>query len=90
MLYDVELNRCDHVHMVTCGERPICDEFDENCYEQTTTTTTQGPTYPPVDFECPEPYGHFPDPNNCIYYIYCDASVPERLLCPMSKKCLLL
>ena len=66
-----------------CGDRPICDENDENCDEVTTAipTPTAGP-----DFECPEPSGYFADPKNCIKYYHCFDGVPEEhVTCPFDN-----
>ena len=37
---------CDYPSNVDCGDRPICDEFDENC------TGGPGPTGGPPDGSC--------------------------------------
>ena len=80
-LYDDHNNWCDHPERVDCGERPICDENDENCNE----VTTRGPTEKP-DFECPSPEGYFADPKNCIKYYHCfNDVVEEHITCPKGK-----
>jgi len=32
-------------------------------------------------FVCPEYWGYFADPNNCIKYFVCSAGIPERMTC---------
>ena len=39
LLYNAELIQCDYPERVNCGERPICDENDENCVEPPEHTT---------------------------------------------------
>ena len=83
-LYDEEHVWCNFPNKVNCGDRPICDENDENC-DQAPTTAIPDPTDKP-DFECPEPSGYFPDPKNCIKYYHCfDGAVEEHLTCPLDN-----
>ena len=78
-LYDPTHEWCDHPERVDCGNRPICDENDENCNDPDEKTTTPKP-----DFECPAASGYFPDPKNCIKYFHCfEGSVEEHLTCPV-------
>ena len=80
-LYDIGHNWCDHPERVDCGDRPICDEKDENCNEPSTPSTKSTPPMP--DFECPQPNGYFADPTNCIKYYHCyENVVEERITCP--------
>ncbi len=39
-VYDTLLHSCRPEEEVDCGERPVCDEFDENCQGETTGGTT--------------------------------------------------
>jgi len=32
--YEPDLKRCDYDENVDCGDRPICDIDNENCYEE--------------------------------------------------------
>ena len=74
-LYSPEHNWCDFPDRVDCGNRPICDENDENCHGK--------PTTKPDDFECPEEAGYFADPKNCIKYYHCFNGTPEEhVTCP--------
>ena len=67
--------------MVDCGDRPICDENDENCVDPEDKTTTVKP-----DFDCPEEAGYFPDPKNCIKYYHCWDGLPqEHITCPIGN-----
>jgi len=79
-LYDPDHMWCDHPERVDCGSRPICDKNDENCVYP---TTTKPKTTTPIDFDCPQPNGYFPDPKNCIKYYHCyEGVVEERITCP--------
>jgi len=74
-LYDPAHTWCNFPQTVTCGDRPICDENDENCGEATTKK--------PDDFECPADEGFFADPKNCIKYYHCYNGIPEEhKICP--------
>ena len=85
-LYDPDHVWCDYPNKVDCGDRPICDENDENCDEAPTTVTD--PTAPTkAPFECPEPSGYFADPNNCMKYYHCyEGAVEEHLNCPLDTR----
>merc|ERR1712179_180565 len=73
--YDPEHVWCNFPDKVNCGDRPICDEKDENCNEATTKK--------PDDFECPAESGYFADPKNCIKYYHCFNGIPEEhKICP--------
>ena len=37
------------------------------------------------DFVCPEPYGFYPNPNNCIKYYQCSDDVAIELVCELSE-----
>jgi len=84
-LYDPTHTWCNFPEKVDCGDRPICDENDENCIEPPTTVTE--PTKPTkAPFECPEPSGYFADPNNCIKYYHCyEGVVEEHNTCPLDE-----
>ena len=82
-LYDPTHIWCDYPNKVDCGDRPICDENDENCNAAPTTDPT-APTKAP--FVCPEPSGYFADPNNCMKYYHCYDGVPEEhKICPLDE-----
>ena len=79
-MYDPEHTWCNYPNKVDCGDRPICDENDENCDEG--TTSKPDPTGNP-DFVCPEHQGYFADPKNCIKYYHCfNDMVEEHITCP--------
>ena len=81
--------------MVDCGNRPICDKNNENCRDQDATTTTEPDTTTEHEqvtstddnweFKCPEPWGYYADPKNCIKYYVCSDRVPERMTCQKSR-----
>ena len=82
-LYDPTHTWCNYPNKVDCGDRPICDENDENCNAAPTTDPT-APTKAP--FECPESSGYFADPNNCMKYYHCfNGVVEEHLNCPLDE-----
>ena len=58
-MYDPNNNWCDWPNHVQCGERPICDEYDENCQnpQKSTTpiwpkTSTPKPSTPKPTIKC--------------------------------------
>ena len=44
LMYDPNNNWCDWPNRVQCGDRPICDEFDENCQNPQPHSSTPKPT----------------------------------------------
>ena len=55
LMYDPNNNWCDWPNRVQCGERPICDEFDENCqnpHSTTPKTSTSKPSTPRPTNKC--------------------------------------
>jgi hypothetical protein len=91
LFYDHKHNYCDWPSYVDCGKRPICDINNKNCHEQDATTpeyetTTEKEHVTTTDddehgFECPEQWGYYADPNNCIKYYVCSAGISERTTC---------
>lgn len=70
-LYDIEHQWCNFPDKVTCGDRD-CDSRD--CADNHV-----------VDFECPAPWGYFPDPENCMKYYQCESNSAFRVNCPVRK-----
>ena len=82
-LYDPAHTWCNYPNKVDCGDRPICDENDENCEEPAPTGSTITPPTGNPDFDCPSPSGYFADPKNCIKYYHCfEGNVEEHITCP--------
>ena len=55
LMYDPNNNWCDWPNRVQCGDRPICDEFDENCqnpHSTTPKTSTSKPSTPRPTNKC--------------------------------------
>jgi hypothetical protein len=75
LLYNENAVACEWPKTVECGDRPECDEDNEDCHDHHITTPA------PVDFDCPEENGYFGDPKNCIYYYICSVGVPRRQKC---------
>lgn len=78
LLYNEDQVECDWPERVECGDRPECDEDNQDCEDHHITTEK------PSDFNCPAEYGYFADPKNCIYYYHCDADTAVRLKCQKS------
>ena len=37
------------------------------------------------DFVCPEPYGFYPNPDNCIKYYQCSDDIAQELVCGLRE-----
>jgi len=92
LLYDHHHNYCDWPQRVNCGDRPICDKNNENCHEQgetttkpETTTNHDDETTENSDFDCPDAWGYYADPTNCIKYYVCQERVPIRMTCQIEN-----
>lgn len=84
-LFDLTYDGCNFPEMVDCGNRtrPI-DASTVNTSPRPTTsqqTTVSGATNPPT-FQCPEPEGLFPDPEDCGAFYSCLENEPTHKLCP--------
>ena len=54
--------QCDYPARVDCGDRPVCDNNDENCHDWHITTTTKKPS--PCDgIECDHGNDYYPEGN---------------------------
>ena len=54
--------QCDYPDRVDCGDRPVCDDNDENCEDHHLTTTTKKPS--PCDgIECDHGDDFYPEGN---------------------------
>jgi hypothetical protein len=76
MLFDLKYNGCNYAEDVDCGDRTRPEGFPTM---KPTTTTTQRPGPP---FDCPQPNGHFPDPQNCRSYFVCSSNNSYYFVCP--------
>ena len=89
VLYDHPHNYCDWPERVDCGDRPICDENNQNCDKEvvttskyeTTTSDEEITTGEENDFICPDHWGYYGDPKNCIKYYICEEGIPTRMTC---------
>ena len=89
LLYDHHHNYCDWPERVDCGDRPICDENNQNCegedgttsQPETTTKHEEVTTEKDDKFNCPDKWGYYGDPKNCIKYYICEAGNPTRMTC---------
>ena len=54
--------QCDYPDRVDCGDRPVCDDNDENCEDHHLTTTTPKPS-PCDDIECDHGDDFYPEGN---------------------------
>jgi len=77
LVYDVDHVWCDYPDRVECGERPVCDECDNNCQEASTTPKPCDHT-----MDCSDKLdGWYTDPYNCRKYWHCDHGVGEHFMC---------
>jgi hypothetical protein len=71
---------CDYPNRVDCGDRPVCDECDNNCVEPTTAS----PTVPDCghQLDCSNmTAGWYADEFNCRKYWHCADGVGEHFTC---------
>ena len=61
--------------------RETTTKHDETTTELTTDVTTENND----DFVCPEQWGYYADPKNCIKYYSCEAGVQKRKTCGKQK-----
>jgi len=58
------------------------DELTTTQHDEVTTTKHDEVTTEESDgFECPDPWGYFGDPENCIKYYICQEGIPTRMTC---------
>merc|ERR1711988_2101924 len=69
---------CNYLAQTQCGDRPMCDECDNNCGTTVTTTPDCGHVMDCTDLED----GWYPDLFNCAKYWHCDAERGTHFLCP--------
>ena len=60
------------------------DEVTTTKHDEVTTTKHSD------EFECPDQWGYFSDPENCIKYYVCQAGVPTRMTCQTGTFCTLI
>ena len=77
LLYDPDHVWCETSDKVTCGDRPICGECEEDCAPQ--------PTGPPDCGHIKDctgvPSGYYPDPFNCRKFWICDQDIGTHVTC---------
>jgi len=76
-MFNPRYDGCDFPENVDCGQRPICDECNDNC------------TDPPPPIDCDHPIdckdkgtGWYEDPYSCIKYWNCQGSTATHFICP--------
>merc|ERR1712180_523410 len=80
LVFDVFNIWCDYPDRVDCGDRPICDECDNNCY----TMSPKPPTTPDCGhlLDCSnKPDGWYADPYNCRKFWHCDHGEGQHHMC---------
>jgi len=76
-VYDLVFNGCNFQELTDCGERPICDECDNNCQAGHTTTPDCGHFMDCADKED----GWYADDFNCRKYWHCSGGHGSHLMC---------
>jgi len=81
-VFDLKYMGCNYQAYTDCGDRPICDNCDDNCH----TPTPDGPDCGPDDHHPPticqgKPDGWYPDRFNCIKYWHCSGGHGIHYLC---------
>merc|ERR1711892_1487116 len=88
--YDMTYDGCNWKELVQCGERPVCDERDNNCVTPPTNPPTDSPTVSPdcgnhTSFCENSADGYFSDPYNCRKYWYCHNKEGDHHKCPSEQ-----
>jgi len=76
-VFDLVYDGCNYQELTDCGERPICDECDENCEAPPTTTADCGHQMDCTDMED----GWYADSWNCRKYWHCLRGQGTHFLC---------
>jgi len=76
-VYDTVYGGCNYLAQTQCGDRPMCDECDNNCGTTVTTTPDCGHIMDCTDLED----GWYPDPYNCRKYWHCSNGHGSHLMC---------
>ena len=64
MMWDLQFDGCNFAKYTDCGERPVCDECNEDC---------RGEECPGHNMDCHnKPNGFYPDPYSCERFWECD------------------
>jgi len=84
-LYDPDNVWCNFPHLVECGDRPICDDCDENCGDAFSTTeavtTTEFVECGHVKDCTNVTDGWYEDPYNCRKYWHCLDGHGDHFIC---------
>jgi len=84
LYYEVDDVACDYPENVDCGDRPVCDDCDENCFTPT-AGTPGGPSTAPgcgAKMSCQGVKdGWYPNPSNCRKYFNCNGGSLTNFLC---------
>merc|ERR1712059_202160 len=76
-MFDMVWMGCNFGYLTDCGERPICDECDQDCVTPPPTTVDCGHT-----LDCStRPDGWYADPYNCRKYWHCAGKVGQHFMC---------
>jgi len=72
--------QCDYPGRVDCGDRPVCDNNDENCHDWHLTTTTKKPS--PCDgIECDHGNDYYPEGICKPCFCQCHDGVQDEICC---------
>jgi len=79
-LYRPSNVQCDYPDRVDCGDRPVCDDNDENCEDHHLTTTTPKPS-PCDDIECDHGDDFYPEGTCKPCFCQCHDGVQDEICC---------
>merc|ERR1712018_1019225 len=80
LLYRPSNVQCDYPDRVDCGDRPVCDDNDENCEDHHLTTTTPKPS-PCDDIECDHGDDFYPEGTCKPCFCQCHDGVQDEICC---------
>merc|ERR1711970_153305 len=73
-MFDLVFNGCNYASQTNCGNRPICDECNENCDSNAVDCGH--------DLDCSNKQdGYYADPFSCRKYWHCQRGAGEHVLC---------
>jgi hypothetical protein len=80
--YKAEKEWCDFPDNVQCGDRPLCDECDQDCVTEPPGPDCGPADHHPADICKGRPPGYYPDMFNCIKYWVCNGELGTHMMCP--------
>ena len=79
-VFDSTYEGCNYLEYTKCGDRPVCDECNQNCYQP--TSSPDGELDCGHDLDCSsKPDGYYADPYSCKKYWHCSGGRGSHMIC---------